>query len=723
MRQVIQSARTGRLSVREVPEPKVRAGHLLVRTRTSLISAGTERMVVGFARKSLAGKAAARPDLVRKVIDKARRDGVLAAFRAVVARLDEPLPLGYSAAGEIVAVGSGLEGRFAVGQRVAIAGAGAANHAEINAVPVNLVAAMPEGVPDEHAAFATVCAIALHAVRNARITLGDTVAVVGVGLIGQLAAQFARLSGARVVVLDYDHARLNLARRLGAEAALDLADGGVDDRIARLTGGLGCDSVLIAAATESNEPFQTAARIARDRARIVMVGMTGTQFPYAEFMKKELSVVVSRSYGPGRYDAEYEQQGLKYPEGWVRWTETANMEESLRRMIPGGGLSIAELITHRFPLADAGRAYDLVTGGDEPSLGVVLTYPDSAHPDARAPKPVFAPPAAKPAPGACAIGLIGAGAFARSVIVPELQKISGVTLETAVARRGTSAEQARETFGFKAAATDESAVLDNPAVNAVIVATRHDSHAGLAARALARGKAVLVEKPLALSFEQLNEIAAARAAAPAGAFFQVGFNRRFAPLALALKQKLAAKPGPKFVLIRVNAGALERESWAAGASEGGGRIVGEACHFLDLARFLVGCAITSVFAEAGPPGRAGGLTEDASIQLRFADGSLAAIAYAAQGDAKSGKERIEAFAGGASFVLDDFRTLTATEQGRTETAGGGAPDKGVAAELAAFVRAVREGGGAPVDEAELIETSTAILAAMDSLQTGQRVVL
>ena len=719
MRQVIQSARTGRLSVREVPEPKVRAGHLLVRTRASLISAGTERMVVGFAQKSLAGKAAARPDLVRKVIDKARRDGVLAAFRAVVARLDEPLPLGYSAAGEIVAVGSGLEGRFAVGQPVALAGAGAANHAEVNAVPANLVAATPEGVPDEHAAFATVCAIALHAVRNARIALGDTVAVVGVGLIGQLAAQFARLSGARVVALDYDNARLDLARRLGAEAALDLADGGVDDRVARLTGGLGCDSILIAAATESNEPFQTAARIARDRARVVMVGMTGTQFPYAEFMKKELSVVVSRSYGPGRYDAEYEQQGLKYPEGWVRWTETANMEESLRRMLPGGGLNIAELITHRFPLADAERAYDLVTGGSEPSLGVVLTYPGIAS----TPKPVFAPPAAKPAPGACAIGLIGAGAFARSVIVPELKRLAGVTLETVVARRGASAEQGRETFGFKTAATDESAILDNPAVNAVIVATRHDSHAHLAARALAQGKAVLVEKPLALSFAQLNEIAAARAAAPAGAFFQVGFNRRFAPLALALRQKLAAKPGPKFILIRVNAGALERESWAAGAAEGGGRIVGEACHFLDLARFLVGRAITSVFAEAGPPGRPGGLTEDASIQLRFADGSLASVAYAAQGDAKSGKERIEAFAGGASFVLDDFRTLTATEQGRTETAGGGAPDKGVAAELAAFVRAVREGGGAPVDEAELIESSTAILAAMDSLQTGQRVVL
>lgn len=718
MRQVIQSARTGRLSVREVPEPKVRAGSLLVRTRASLISAGTERMVVAFAQKSLAGKATARPDLVRKVVDKARRDGVLAAFRAVMARLDEPLPLGYSAAGDVVAVGAGLEGRFAVGQRVAVAGAGVANHAEVNAVPVNLVAAVPDGVPDEHAAFATVAAIALHAVRNARIGLGDVVAVVGVGLIGQLAAQFARLSGARVVALDYDAARLDLARRLGAEAAFDLADTGLDEAMARLTGGLGCDSILIAAATESNEPFLTAARIARDRARVVMVGMTGTTFPYAEFMKKELSVVVSRSYGPGRYDAEYEQQGVKYPEGWVRWTETANMEESLRRMTSSGGLDVGALVTHRFPLIEAERAYDLVTG-NEPCLGVVLTYADAAP----AARPAFAPPAARPKSGQCVVGLIGAGAFARSVLVPELKKISGVVLDTVVARRGAQAEQSRETFDFRAAAADEAAVLDNAAVNAVIVATRHDSHAGLAARALAAGKAVLVEKPLALSFEQLNQVCAARQAAPAGAFFQVGYNRRFAPLALKLRDALAAKPGPKFVLIRVNAGALDPDAWAAGAAEGGGRIVGEACHFVDLARFLVGQPIAHVFAEAAPPARAAAPAEDASIQLRFADGSLASIAYAAQGDAKAGKERVEAFGGGATFVLDDFRTLAVTDHGRTETMGGGAPDKGVAAELAAFVRAVREGGPAPVDEAELIETATAILAVMDSLQSGQRVVL
>jgi predicted dehydrogenase len=727
MLQVIQSARTGRLAVRDVPAPSVRPGHLLVRTRASLISAGTERMLVAFAKKGLAGKAAERPDLVRKVIDKARRDGVVAAWRAVTARLDEPLALGYSAAGEVVAVGEGLEGQYAVGARVAVAGAGIANHAEINVVPAHLVQPVPEGVADEHAAFATVGAIALHAVRNANVSLGDTVAVVGVGLIGQIAAQLARLAGGRVVALDPDPVRLELAARLGAEAAIDPNSENLDIRIAALTGGLGCDSVLIAAATDSDAPFRTAARVARDRARVVLVGMTGTEFPYADFMKKELSIVASRAYGPGRYDPDYESRGMKYPEGWVRWTETANMAEVLRRLSPaaraaGAHLDVAPLVTHRFPLAEATRAYDLVAASG-PCLGVVLAYPEAA---AREP-PSFPAPraAAKPGqkPGTCVVGLIGAGAFARSVLLPELARIPGVALDTVVARRGTSADRGRESFGFRAAATDESAVLDNPAVNAVIVATRHDSHARFAALALKAGKAVLVEKPLALSFDQLNEVVAARAAAPAqsGAFLQVGFNRRFAPLACALKDELARRPGPTVLALRVNAGALEPGAWAATEDEGGGRIVGEACHFADLARFLVGERITGVFAEAAPSRRAaGGLSEDAIVSLRFAGGGLATIAYAAGGDAGAGKERIEAFAGGATFVLDDFRTLTVSERGRTQPLAGAA-GKGVAEELAAFVAAVRAGGPSPVDEAELIETSGAILAAMESLRTGQRV--
>ncbi|MCZ6467807.1 MAG: zinc-binding alcohol dehydrogenase, partial [Alphaproteobacteria bacterium] len=444
MKQVIQSPRTGKLAVREVPAPKVTAGHVLVRTRASLISAGTERMSVEFARKSLAGKAKARPDLARQVLAKARRDGLRATWNAVLARLDEPMPLGYSAAGEVVAAGAGLEGVFRVGERVAVAGAGLANHAELNVVPRALVAPVPDDVPDEEACFATLAAISLHAVRTLGPGLGDVVAVLGVGLVGQLAVQLLTLSGARAVALDYNPGRLDLARRMGAQAALDLADGGVAEAVSALTAGVGCDGILIAAATDSSEPLATAAAIARDRARVCMVGDTGTAFPRREFMQKELNLVVSRSYGPGRYDEDFEGRGVKYPAGFVRWTETENLAECVRLMSPALArrLDVAPLISHRFPLDEAEAAYAMVTGASEPHLGVVLTYggqpADAAAAGARAPGPSFAAPAAHPA--GCVLGVIGAGNFARTVLLPELKKLAGVRLHTVVTRRGASAE-------------------------------------------------------------------------------------------------------------------------------------------------------------------------------------------------------------------------------------------------------------------------------------------
>ncbi len=710
MRQVIQSARSGKLKLREVPDPKVRPGALLVRTRASLISAGTERMVVEFAKKNLAAKAKARPDLVKKVVDKAKRDGVAATFRAVMARLDEPLPLGYSAAGEIVAVGQGLEGRFRVGERVAIAGAGIANHAELNVVPENLAARVPDGVPDEQAAFATVGAIALHAVRNTGAGLGDTVAVVGVGLVGQLAARLLTLSGARVLALDYDRARLDLAKSLGAEIAFDLANGGLSETVAAMTGGLGVDAVLIAAATTENEPLEKAADIARDRAKVVLVGMTGTQFPYADFMKKELSIVVSRSYGPGRYDREYEQKGAKYPEGWVRWTETANLNEILRLMALGKGLDVSPLITHRYAFDDAERAYALVTGGEAPHLGVVMAYPAPSN----VVRPRF-PASAKARKGEVRLGVVGAGAFAKSVLLPELKKLAHVKLHTLATLRGASAEQSRETFGFLHASADETAVIENPDIDAVLIATRHDSHADLTARALAGGKAVLVEKPLGLSLADLNRVIEARGAS--AAFFQVGFNRRFAPFSLKVRAALADVAGPKTVLLRVNAGAVPADSWIQGADEGGGRILGEVCHFIDLARFFVASPIRSVAAEAAH----GGAAEDVAVNIRFADGSLATVFYSAKGDPGAGKERFEIFAGGTTLALDNFRQLSIDRHGKHAIEKQGAGDKGIAAGLRAFVDAVRMGGPPPIDEAELIETSAATVAAMESLRTGQRI--
>ncbi|MBI3445266.1 MAG: bi-domain-containing oxidoreductase, partial [Magnetospirillum sp.] len=577
MKQVIQSARTGKLALKEVPEPKVRAGSLLVATRASLISAGTERMVVDFARKSLAGKAKARPDLVRKVIDKARRDGLMSTFRAVMARLDEPLPLGYSAAGEVLAVGAGLEGDFKVGQRVAMAGAGLANHSELNVVPRNLAVPLPESVPDEHACFATLGSIALHGVRSLGVGLGDVVCVVGVGLVGQLAVQFLALQGARVIAMDSNPERLALAAKLGAELVWNVAEPGLPEAVIHLTGGIGCDAILICAATESSGPLETAAEIARDRARVVMTGKTGTEFPYAAFMKKELSVMVSRSYGPGRYDDDFEGRGLKYPVGWVRWTETENLAEVVRLMAAPAGrcLEIAPLISHRFAFETAEDAYALVTEGSEPHLGVVLTYSQESRQQAA---PVFAAP--KVAAGRCVLGVIGAGAFARTVLLPELKRLSQVELAAIATTRGMTADHARQAFGFGRACTDAAEILADPSINAVLIATRHASHADLTARALAAGKSVLVEKPLAVDRAQLGRVEAARR--NSDGFFLVGFNRRFAPMSVKARQLLARHPGPKVLSLRVNAGALPPEAWLNAPEEGGGRIIGEGCHFIDL---------------------------------------------------------------------------------------------------------------------------------------------
>lgn len=715
MKQVIQSTKTGKLQLKEVPAPKVKPGHLLVSTRASLISAGTERMVVEFARKSLAGKAKARPDLVKKVLDKARRDGLKATFQSVMARLDEPLPLGYSAAGDVVAVGAGLEGRFRVGDRVAVAGAGLANHAELNVVPELLAAPIPDDVPYDEACFGTLGAIAMHAFRNLEAGLGDVVGVVGVGLLGQLAVQFLTLAGCRAIALDYAPDKLELATKSGAEAAISLADSDVERRIHDLTGGRGCDRVLIAAATKSSEPFEMAAAIARDRARVVMVGLTGTTFPYQGFMKKELNLVVSRSYGPGRYDPDFEGRGIKYPEGWVRWTETENLAEVLRLMsLPEDKrLDVAGLTTHYFPVGDAESAYTMVTEGTEPHLGVVLRYPETA---ATAPALSFPEPKGTTS-GKCVLGVIGAGGFAKAVLLPALKKMNNVELHTLVTQRGSTSEHGQQTFGFQHASGDEAAVLDNPDINAVLVATRHDSHGDLTARALAAGKSVLVEKPLGLTLDELNGVAEARNGSDG--FFQIGFNRRFAPLSVRLRDKLAKAEGNKFVLLRVNAGHIPAESWVHAADEGGGRILGEVCHFVDLARFYVGAPIASVQADAARAVETG--ADDVSISLRFTDGSLATIAYTGLGDVAYSKERFEAYAGGSVVTVDNFRSITEVDGGTIKTESGKTQDKGFGPALNAFVDSVVSGGPAPIDEAELMETSRATIMVLESLRTGERI--
>ena len=713
MKQVIQSARSGDLEVKDVPAPSAGKGEILVQSRASLISAGTERMVVEFAKKSLAGKAQARPDLVKKVLTKAKTDGIKATIKAVLSRLDEPLPLGYSAAGTVLEVGPGLEGSFRVGERVAIAGAGIANHAEINAVPENLAAPIPEGVSDEQAAFGTIGAIALHAVRNLDAKMGEVVAVLGAGLVGQMASQFLTLSGVRAIVLDYDQARLDLAEKLGAEKTFNLEGSGIEDAVLALTGGIGCDGILIAAATESSEPFATAAAIARDRARVCMVGLSGTEFPYAAFMKKELSIVVSRSYGPGRYDEDYEGRGFKYPVGFVRWTETENLGEALRLMSPTAAhnLDVTSLISHRFDIGSAEDAFKMVLEKSEPHMGVVLTYPEAVS----AAPAKFIPPKIKSAD--CVLGVIGAGNFARAVLLPELKKLSGVTLHTIATKRGASADHSQERFGFYHATTDEAAVLDNADINAVLIATRHDSHAALTAAALKAGKSVLVEKPLGLTTEEITRVQEARASTDG--FFQIGFNRRFAPLAQQAQAALAKFEGPRFMVLRINAGNVPGDSWLHNREEGGGRIIGEMCHFIDLARYFAGSQIVSVQADAARNQE--GAADDVTATLRFQNGSLATIAYTSLGDTAFPKERFEIFTGGSVLNLDNFRSLSITTNGTTTNKTAGGQDKGFVAALTAFTDAVASGGPAPLDETELIESSLATLAVLDSLQSGQRI--
>ena len=720
MKQIVQNARSGEFGLRTVPAPRVRPGHLLVRTRASLISAGTERLTVGFARKSLFEKARARPDLVRKTIGKARRDGLAETARAVMTRLDEPLPLGYSAAGVTVEVGAGLEGRYRPGQRVAVAGAGLANHAELNVVPDNLVAPVPDGVADEEACYATLCAIALHGVRLTRPELGAWCAVVGVGLVGQLAAQLLTLSGVRVLALDFDTGRLELAGRLGAEELYDLNGG--DPRAAAMaaTGGLGCDAVVIAAATGSSAPFETAAQVARDRAVISLIGYTGTAFPYREFMRKELTVTVSRSCGPGRYDPDYEARGLKYPPGFVRWTENENLKASLDLMRPGRSVRLdpGALTTHRFDFDHAEDAYALVMGGAEPHLGVLLRYDESERQAYR----LHAAPAAGRAFAKrerCILGVIGAGVFARTMLLPALKEVPDCELHTVVTSRGISAEHGQERFGFANATTDEDAVFDDPDVNAVLLATPHSLHARQTIRALDTGKHVFVEKPLALTREELLEVVAAAHRSPA--FFQIGFNRRFAPLSLAAKAHLETLPGRRHILVRVNAGRLPDDHWQRDADQGHGRILGEACHFIDLGAFLAGAPIVSVHADATAGGDP---CEDVTITTELADGSLVTVFYTTLGDTACGKELIEIYAGSSVVRIEDFRRLTITGNGRVRKKRSyGRQDKGHRAELRAFVEAVIAGGPPPIEETQLVNSSLATLAVPESLAKGVRITL
>jgi len=707
MKQVIQSYRTGQLKVAEVPAPGVEPGAVLVATSASLVSYGTEKMVMDLAKKSLLGKARDRPDLVKKAIQRISRDGVAATVSAMRSKLDQPVPLGYSAVGTAVAVGDGVTG-IDVGARVACAGAKVANHAEVNLVPRNLCALVPAGVPDEVAAFVTVGAIALQGVRIAGVALGEVYAVVGLGLIGQITVQLVKAAGGRVLGIDLDPAKVELARKLGADVAVT-RDDDVAARAAALTAGRGVDGVLITAATASHDPVQLAGELCRDRGRVVVVGAVGMNLPRRPYYDKELSFYLSRSYGPGRYDPLYEETGIDYPIGYVRWTEQRNMEAFLEQCA-AGRLDLEPLISHRFPIERAGEAYQLIESGAS-ALGIILTYP--ARPEQ--PRTVEVPERGQPVRGDLGISVIGAGGFASGVLVPALAKVPRVRLDTIVSARGLSARHLADKLGFSSCSTEAAAALEGKSA-AVVIATRHNLHAAQAIAALRAGKHVFVEKPLCLREQELDEILAERERA--GKLLMVGYNRRFSPLARELAAFLTGRRAPLVMCYRVNAGVIAADSWIHDPEVGGGRIIGEVCHFIDLAAFFAGAPPISVHCQGVAPGTSARNDDNVLLTVGFGDGSLCNIAYVASGDASSGKERLEVIGDGVWAALEDFRLLDLRRGGKQRVIRKFVQDKGHAAELRAFTDAIRAGGPPPIPTSILAAVSRATFAALESLRDG-----
>ena len=698
MKQVLQSYRTGELSVAEVPAPGLEPGCVLVLTAASLVSVGTDRGTMELAQKSILGKARERPDLVRKVLDRVARDGLMATGQAVLGKLDQPIPLGYSCAGRVIAVGDGVTD-LAAGDRVACAGAKVANHAELNLVPRNLCAKIPAGVSDEAAAFVTLGAVALQGLRQAAPTLGETFAVIGLGLIGQLAVQLLKANGCAILGIDLDERKVKLARELGADLAV-LRTESVQDAAFALTRGRGVDGVLICAATQSSDPIQLAGELCRDRGRVVAVGAVGMEVPRRPYYDKELTLLQSRSYGPGRYDPSYEERGNDYPAGYVRWTEGRNLEAFLG-LCARGAIQTAPLVTHRFPIERAAEAYETVSREDP--LGVVLTYSAQGAPS----RTVQVGSAGKPS-GRVRVGVLGAGSFA-GALLPHLAATEA-QLVTIASARGVSARHLAQRFRIERATTEAGAVLRDPGVDAVCIVTRHALHAAQAEEALRAGKHVFVEKPPALDEGELLRLLAA--ARESGRILMPGYNRRFAPHTLLLKRHFAARRAPLVLQLRVNAGTLPPEHWLRDPREGG-RILGEACHFVDLCAFLCDAPPVSVYAA--------GSGDDVVITLAHADGSVATVAYVGSGDTTAGKERLEVLGDGAFAALEDFRTLELHRGGRKTRTRALGQDKGHKAELAAFVAAVQAGGPSPIALSSLAATSRATFAAVESLRTGEKV--
>jgi predicted dehydrogenase/threonine dehydrogenase-like Zn-dependent dehydrogenase len=719
MKQIAQNYKSGELIVLDAPAPVCRPGGVLVQSLFSLISTGTEMMKVAEAKLSMVGKARARPEQVSKVLDTVAQQGAVATYKKVMNRLDSYTPLGYSLCGVVVEVGRGAE-EFRVGQLVAAAGNEYALHAEYNWIPVNLCAAVPRGVLPEHAAFSTVGAIAMHGVRRAEAQLGDTACVIGLGLVGQLVVRLLIASGVRVIGLDVIEDRCRLAEQAGAvfcAAPTDQGMAGIQASLDEISAGRGADHVFLAAGGSSNAPVETAARLARDRAHVVDIGKTRLDLPWSAYYDKELDVRFSRSYGPGRYDERYELEGIDYPVGYVRWTERRNLECFLD-LIARKEIEVETLISGIFPVADASTVYADLSAGSLKAVGVLLQYP--APPADSAPKAatslVRAPQVATPrsrGDGRLAIGFIGAGNYATATLLPGLAALPNVQLAHVATNRSLSAVNAQRRFGFTTASTSADAVIEDDDLDAIFIVTRHQTHADLVCRVLRTGKTVFVEKPLALTREEVDQIVEV-VAETGNDRLMVGFNRRFAPLLTQMKSQFGPASSSAVTRYLVSAGALAAGSWYGNEVLEGSRFTGEGGHFIDTLSWWAGSLPEEVYAIPGPE------KDDVQVTVRFQNGSSGVVSYVTAGNARFPKETFDAAGAGRSARLDNFRKATIwTGRRRATTRARGGQDKGQRAELAQFVQASLSGAAMPIPLESLVAVTKATIAVRESLASGR----
>ncbi|MDX3547647.1 bi-domain-containing oxidoreductase [Streptomyces europaeiscabiei] len=725
MKQVVQNYKSGELTLLDVPVPGCKPDGVLVRSAYSLISTGTELMKVSEAGMSMLGKARSRPDQVAKVVQSVATNGVPATYRKVMGKLDSYTPLGYSLCGVVEQVGTGIDD-VKVGDLVACAGNEHALHAELNWVPKNLYAPVPDGLASRHAAFGTVGSIAMQGVRRGEPQLGDVALVIGLGLIGQLVVQLLAASGVRVVGADPDPVRCELAEHLGAAACGDPSSAAVATAVAELTDGHGVDQVYVAAGGGSNQPVELAARLSRDRGRVVDIGKCRLDLPWNAYYEKELDVRFSRSYGPGRYDPEYELDGRDYPIGYVRWTERRNLACFLD-LLARGSVDVEPLVSHISDFDDAVETYQRLKDGDLKAVAVLFRYPEQKEEAGEAKAPVVAVPAVRRGGGAATparsakapvrLAFVGAGNYATSMLLPHLAQREGVALSTVVTTTALSAANAQRKFGFAEATTDLDAVLGDKSIDAVFVVTRHSSHAELTRQALLAGKTVFVEKPLALTEDELAGVLAA-VEESGNDRLQVGFNRRFAPLLQEAAKRFGARTGPASLRYLVNAGRLQHGSWYLQQGTEGSRFAGEGGHFIDTASWLLKADPVSVYAVAAPG------NEDLQVVLRYPDGSTATISYVTTGAPGFPKETLDLVADGKVLRLDDFvRASVYSHKRWVSSRLPKARDKGQSAELAAFVKAVRTGGPMPVPLESLVATTAATLAVQAGLTGGAPVTL